>query len=136
MRRFMNSNMVMRVGAVALCGLFVTGCGQQDDADWGLAGRPYSGPESHKINVVNGKAVSPKCGDWSTDLADSSSLAMNPNHGCAVQANMAAQISDPRDLTQKPKLTRRGSTLDIDAIKSSQSRNQNSGNLFSLFFGL
>jgi hypothetical protein len=134
MRFSRHANLVKRGAALLLCGLFISGCAG-DDADWGLQGQGYGGSERHKIKVAHGKAVVPKCGDWSGDLANSSSLAMNPNHGCALQANMAAMISDPRDLTQKPKLGKRSSTLDIDAIKSSQTR-KTGDSLFELFFGL
>ncbi len=38
------------------------------------------------------------CGDWSTNWADTASNRVSPNLGCASQNNLAAMVSDPRDL--------------------------------------
>ncbi len=38
------------------------------------------------------------CGRWPEDLADTSENRNYHNFGCASQSNLAAQISDPRDL--------------------------------------
>jgi pilus assembly protein CpaD len=42
-------------------------------------------------------AVTKECGDWSTDLNHSPDNAPYPNHGCAVQNNIAAMVQDPTD---------------------------------------
>ncbi|HEX4860755.1 MAG TPA: CpaD family pilus assembly protein [Rhizomicrobium sp.] len=39
-------------------------------------------------------------GDWSVDWQDTSDNQPPPNYGCSVQHNLAAQLSDPRDLVQ------------------------------------
>ncbi|WP_182086074.1 CpaD family pilus assembly lipoprotein [Aureimonas sp. ME7] len=38
------------------------------------------------------------CGQWPTDLGDTYQNRNYENFGCATQSNLAAQISDPRDL--------------------------------------
>jgi pilus assembly protein CpaD len=40
----------------------------------------------------------PRCGETWTNIARSASNAPQPNFGCAVTANMAAQIANPSDL--------------------------------------
>jgi pilus assembly protein CpaD len=51
------------------------------------------------IGYITYAAHTDPCGDWSVDAADSSDNLPMPNFGCAVQQNIAAQIADPRDLT-------------------------------------
>jgi pilus assembly protein CpaD len=47
--------------------------------------------------TVYGATPSP-CGDWSTNYAYEPNNLMTPNHGCATQNNLAAELEDPRDL--------------------------------------
>jgi pilus assembly protein CpaD len=47
------------------------------------------------------------CGDWSQNAADTADNRSSPNFGCATQQNIAAQVSDPRDLIQ-PRETESG----------------------------
>jgi pilus assembly protein CpaD len=42
-------------------------------------------------------AVTKECGDWSEDLNHSPDNRPYPNHGCAVQNNIAAMVQDPTD---------------------------------------
>jgi hypothetical protein len=93
----------------------------------------YGGSARHPIMLHGGKARVAKCGVWE-DVTDTSQNLQSPNHGCATQNNIAAMIAKPSDLTKKPKLGSRNSTLDIEAVKSTQS-SKRSGGLFSLFFG-
>jgi pilus assembly protein CpaD len=51
------------------------------------------------------------CGDWSKDLANTAANQSAPNFGCAVQHNIAAMVSDPRDLVQPRPMT------DSDAVR-------------------
>ncbi|MGO4872602.1 MAG: CpaD family pilus assembly protein [Roseiarcus sp.] len=49
--------------------------------------------------------VSTPCGQWPSDLASGDSIEgwkndSYPNFGCATQADLAAQVADPRDLAQ------------------------------------
>jgi pilus assembly protein CpaD len=64
-----------------------------------------------KIGTYRGNAASPvrisfnksyartkPCGDWSIDVTNSRSNELAPNHGCAVQSNIAAMLSNPEDI--------------------------------------
>jgi type IV pilus biogenesis protein CpaD/CtpE len=62
---------------------------------------PYGGSKQHPIKVANGRASVEGCGDWSENVADTVSNDLSPNHGCAVQANIAAMAAYPADLTGK-----------------------------------
>ena len=58
------------------------------------------GDNSVEIGYVGYIASSDPCGDWSKSLGDTSGNVTSPNFGCAVQHNIAAMVSDPRDLVQ------------------------------------
>ncbi|MEG6508455.1 CpaD family pilus assembly protein [Methyloligella sp. 2.7D] len=45
-------------------------------------------------------AKGPVCGDWSENLARDPQNMPYPNLGCATQANLAAQVANPRDLVE------------------------------------
>lgn len=45
-------------------------------------------------------ALGPQCGQNWASITRSASNKVHPNFGCAVTANMAAQIADPRDLIE------------------------------------
>lgn len=63
-------------------------------------------PGTVAIGYIRYRAVSPACGDWSENLAVSYDNRSSPNLGCATQHNIAAMISDPRDLaTPEPQGT-------------------------------
>jgi len=51
-----------------------------------------------EIGYIGYSAHTDPCGDWSTSVADTASNLSTPNFGCAVQHNIAAMVSDPRDL--------------------------------------
>ena len=57
--------------------------------------RPHGGSKQHPIKVVNGKAQVADCGEWTEDTSYTSSNEMAENHGCAVQANIAAMAAYP-----------------------------------------
>ena len=63
--------------------------GNQDLAD---------GSNDVRINYIRYEAQAPSCGDWSTNLAETSANLTSPNFGCATQKNLAAMVADPRDL--------------------------------------
>ncbi|MCH8859019.1 MAG: CpaD family pilus assembly protein [Proteobacteria bacterium] len=69
------------------------------------------------VSFVRYVAESPKCGDWSANLGQTSSNAPAPNFGCATQHNIAAMVADPRDLVAPGRLgpndvTRRVAIID------------------------
>lgn len=51
------------------------------------------------------RAAVPRCGTTWTNLARTSSNAGNANFGCAVNANLAAQIANPRDIVTPRAMT-------------------------------
>jgi Pilus biogenesis CpaD protein (pilus_cpaD) len=75
----------------------VTGCAI-DSFEEDQAMQPYGGSKLHPIKVANGKATVEGCGDWSENVMHTSSNEMMANHGCAVQANIAAMAAYPEDL--------------------------------------
>lgn len=63
------------------------------------------------------RAIVPSCGKTWTNMARSASNDVQPNFGCSVTANMAAQIADPADLARARPMTpadaaRRATVLD------------------------
>ena len=51
-----------------------------------------------RVAYLRYQAQVPACGQTWTNIAHSASNEVQPNFGCAVTANMAAQIADPADL--------------------------------------
>ena len=51
-----------------------------------------------KLSYISTYAKTKACGDWDRDITDTSQNTVGPNHGCAVQANIAAMIADPETL--------------------------------------
>ena len=51
-----------------------------------------------EVNFVSYTAHTAECGDWSENVAEDGNNGNMPNFGCAVQHNIAAMVSDPRDL--------------------------------------
>ena len=51
-----------------------------------------------ELGYIGYAARTNTCGDWSKSLGDTSANEVGPNFGCAVQHNIAAMVSDPRDL--------------------------------------
>ncbi len=52
------------------------------------------------VSYTRFEAVIPSCGKAWTNIAHSMTNDAQPNFGCAVSANMAAQIADPADLVR------------------------------------
>jgi pilus assembly protein CpaD len=50
-------------------------------------------------------AIGPECGDWSKNTAVTYDNLPHPNFGCAGQQNLAAMISNPRDLVTPRTMT-------------------------------
>ena len=79
---------------------------------------PYGGSKMHPIKVENGRATVDNCGEWPNNLADTETNRMHANHGCAVQANIAAMAAYPGDLIgKKRKLPRPLGDIQYQAIK-------------------
>lgn len=78
---------------------------------------PYGGSKMHPIKVSGGKAYVEDCGEWPHNLADTESNELNHNHGCAVQANIAAMAAYPADFAGKRKLAKPLGDIQYTAIK-------------------
>ena len=63
-----------------------------------------------EIGYVGYVAHADPCGDWSKDLSGTASNQSAPNFGCATQHNIAAMVSDPRDLVQPQPMTESDAT--------------------------
>jgi pilus assembly protein CpaD len=50
------------------------------------------------VNYITYSARTDTCADWSEDLAFTIDNVTPKNYGCSVQHNIAAMVSDPRDL--------------------------------------
>ena len=58
-----------------------------------------------RVSYRRYQAVVPACGRAWTNIAHSADNDVQPNFGCAVTANMAAQIADPADLLRPRETT-------------------------------
>jgi pilus assembly protein CpaD len=67
--------------------------GQRAEAGDGRIELGFVAYKAHVENCTPG-------GDWSKDWQDTADNQPPPNFGCSVQHNLAAQLSDPRDLIQ------------------------------------
>jgi len=59
-----------------------------------------NGDRQVELSFVGLSAHVDACGNWSQDLSETASNATAPNFGCSVQHNIAASVSDPRDLVE------------------------------------
>ena len=60
----------------------------------------YSGKASSpvRLSYVSTYGSSKNCGQWPDDATDTAENQLTANHGCAVQANIAAEIANPETL--------------------------------------
>lgn len=77
---------------------------------------PASAPV--KLTYVKAYAKTRECGDWSRDATTNSSNTQMPNHGCAVQANIAAMIADPSDIAMPSPSTLAPSEAGVVAVNN------------------
>ena len=61
----------------------------------------YKGSASSPVRLfyVSAYGQSLKCGEWPDDATDTEENMLTANHGCAVQANIAAMVANPETLT-------------------------------------
>lgn len=59
-----------------------------------------NGDRRVELSFVGLAAHVEACGNWSQNLAETNSNATAPDLGCSVQHNIAAMVSDPRDLVE------------------------------------
>jgi type IV pilus biogenesis protein CpaD/CtpE len=95
--------------------LFLAGCSAQDIA-LEEKYQPYAGSDRYPIKVAHGKAYVKPCGDWSDDSTYKPLNDNLDNHGCAVQANVAAMVDDPTDFVKPGKMPPINSSLRTTAF--------------------
>jgi pilus assembly protein CpaD len=61
--------------------------------------KTYPGPSKAPVQIsyIRSVAVTKECGDWSSDLTNTSSNEPYPNLGCSIQNNIAALVLNPDD---------------------------------------
>ena len=52
-----------------------------------------------RLTYVSSYGTSLKCGQWTEDATETENNMLAPNHGCAVQANIAAMVANPETLS-------------------------------------
>ena len=65
-----------------------------------ISQRTYPGPAKGPVQLtyIRSVAVTKECGDWSSDMANTSSNEPYSNNGCSTQNNIAAMVVNPNDL--------------------------------------
>ena len=65
-----------------------------------ISQKTYPGPAKGPVQLtyIRSVAVTKECGDWSSDMADTSGNEPYSNFGCATQNNIAAMVVNPNDL--------------------------------------
>jgi pilus assembly protein CpaD len=65
-----------------------------------ISQKTYPGPAKGPVQLtyIRSVAVTKECGDWSSDMADTSSNESYSNFGCSTQNNIAAMVVNPNDL--------------------------------------
>jgi pilus assembly protein CpaD len=97
----------------------------------------YKGSAGSAVSVsfVKAHGASRECGVWDQDLTETSSNLPFTNHGCAVRANMAAMIANPKDFELPRAMGDNPSANDIVAInKLGETSSGGSGGFRSFFF--
>jgi pilus assembly protein CpaD len=65
-----------------------------------ISQKTYPGPAKGPVQLtyIRSVAVTKECGDWSSDMADTSSNEPYSNFGCSTQNNIAAMVVNPNDI--------------------------------------
>jgi type IV pilus biogenesis protein CpaD/CtpE len=99
-KSFSNKNYRNLGSLLLILALPLAGCAADQWAEDDTPFVPYGGSKAHPIKVVGNKAIVADCGEWSVDSTETQSNMLLPNHGCAVQANIAAMAAYPQDLVK------------------------------------
>jgi Pilus biogenesis CpaD protein (pilus_cpaD) len=79
---------------------------------------PYGGSKTHPIKVQGNRASVANCGEWPDDLTQTDNNDLQHNHGCAVQANIAAMAAYPQDLVKLRRMSRAPAEPRVAAVKT------------------
>jgi pilus assembly protein CpaD len=82
--------------AQEIAGLLMQSGVSQDMIHMGTYPGPAAAPV--QLSYVKAYARTKPCGDWSRDATHNSSNTQMPNHGCAIQSNIAAMIANPEHI--------------------------------------
>ena len=95
----------------------------------------YPAPASAPVRIgyMKAKAHVAPCGDWSMDAANEFKNEQMPNHGCSVQSNIAAMLSNPQDAVTPRPMTPSQAASGTAAIKKISNGQSTSG--FASIFG-
>lgn len=89
----------------------------------------YPAPASAPVQIgyVKATAHSPACGNWTMDSTHSFSNEQMPNHGCAVQNNIAAMLANPADAVTPTAVSPAQAASGTAAIKKISNGQSSSG---------
>ena len=105
-----NSGGIIKAAILAVAAMPLAGCLGTSLFDEGM--QAYTADEMYPI------AARKPCGRDIPNLADDPTNHFAPNHGCAVHANIAAMVADPRVLVVPRKLARPTGTAAVMAISN------------------
>ncbi len=106
-------------GAFLALALFsLSGCIADDAMNDDGIRNPAESSMAYPLQAMRGKGH--ECGNWPQDLTETAQNTAYVNHGCAVQANIAAEIADPSTL-YRPRAT----DLPMGANAAAAVRNMN-----------
>ena len=69
-----------------------------------------------RVSFVRSYAKTRPCGRWSENMAETDLNKLNPNHGCATQANVAAMLANPMDAEVPRSMDPANATAAVTAI--------------------
>jgi pilus assembly protein CpaD len=85
------------------------------------------------VSYVSTYAQTKACGDWSEDVTDTYQNRHMNNHGCSVQANIAAMLANPGSLVVPTTSTPIRANTRVNAIKVLEKDPTSRSSLFSIF---
>jgi type IV pilus biogenesis protein CpaD/CtpE len=115
-----NSKLMFKSWAplILLAALPLAGCAATDQwAQDELPLTPYGGSKMHPIKVVGNRATVEDCGQWDVNVSETDHNMMAPNHGCAVQSNIAAMAANPKDLVRARRMSRAPAIVRVKAVE-------------------
>jgi pilus assembly protein CpaD len=95
----------------------------------------YSAPSTGAVTLsyVSTYAKTKACGQWPEDASESETNQHMSNHGCAVQANIAAMIADPQTLIVPAPVDPIRAASRVTAIKTLETPQTTRSSFFSFF---
>lgn len=87
-------------GAIRYFGERLAAMGVPEDRILAGTHEAADGDSRVELGYITYSAHTDPCGDWLKNAGDTASNLPMPNFGCASQHNLAAMVSDPRDLVE------------------------------------